>query len=218
MTAPLAPLFRRRGTFQADLWIRGTAVVSLLAIAVVLWRPVIAPLVGFFLVTIFVNGPLGPLLPAAYEPVLILMGRIYHPVLVAGIGIVGIILIDWVDYYLYRAMFLHPLLEPARRSWLMRHAAQLFERSPFFAVFVCATGIFPHVTVRILAPLSGYPVERYLLATFLGRAPRLWFFAALGAALPLSTRWLTAITVGAFLLTLGIAGVRVLRAPHGATS
>jgi uncharacterized membrane protein YdjX (TVP38/TMEM64 family) len=217
---------RRRGTWQIDLVLRGAAVLTLLAgCAIVRW-PATAPMIGFFLVTLFVNGPLGLFLPAAYEPVLILMGRIYSPMLVAAVGIAGILAVDWLDYYLYRAMLHHPLLAPTRRSWVMRQAVSLFDRAPFFAVWLCALGILPHVVVRLLAPLSGYSVRRYLLATFLGRAPRLWLFAALGMMAPVSSEVLLLFTAAMVILPLAIlAGRRVARrqppipvSPAGAAS
>ena len=46
---------------------------------------------SFLGVTIFLNGPLAPLLPAAYEPVLMATGRVYLPLLVALVGIAGIL-------------------------------------------------------------------------------------------------------------------------------
>ena len=47
-------------------------------------------------------------------------------------------------------------------------------------MWICSWSPLPYWSVRILAPLAGYSVRRYLLATFLGRFPRFWFFAALG--------------------------------------
>ncbi|MGH7606671.1 MAG: hypothetical protein ACREME_04965, partial [Gemmatimonadales bacterium] len=56
----------------------------------------------------------------------------------------------------------------------------------------------------------------YLIATFLGRAPRLWFFAALGLIVPIPTWMLVAATACMILVAVGIAAVRGrrgLRAP-----
>ena len=39
---------------------------------------------SFVLTTLWVHGPWSPLLPAAYEPVLLLFGKLYPPLLIAA--------------------------------------------------------------------------------------------------------------------------------------
>jgi uncharacterized membrane protein YdjX (TVP38/TMEM64 family) len=159
---------------------------------------------GFLGVTIFVNGPLSPILPAAYEPVLMMTGRVYPPLLVALVGIAGTLYVEFLNYYLYRTAVEHPRFESARSSALTRKAVALFDRSPFFCVWLCAWSPLPYWTVRFLAPMTRYPVGPYLLATALGRGPRLFFFAAIGLVVPLSAQLLAMIT-----LTMVVAGVTV---------
>ncbi len=197
-----AALTRRRGTPQWDAVLRGTGVVALLALYPVIRWPDIAGLVAFLCITIFVNGPLAPLLPATYEPVLMIAGRVYPSLLVALVGIVGTIYIEYLNYHLYRAALFHPKLDAARASPLVRKTVALFAKSPFFAVWLCSWSPLPYWAVRFLAPLSGYPVRPYLVATFLGRMPRLWFFAALGPVVPVRTQWLVMVT--ATMIVLGV--------------
>jgi uncharacterized membrane protein YdjX (TVP38/TMEM64 family) len=78
----------------------------------------------------------------------------------------------------------------------------LFRRSPFFAVWLCAWSPIPYWIVCALAPLTRYPMSRFLFATFLGRAPRVWFFAAVGRALPVSTQLLA--TFATIAVAVGI--------------
>ena len=214
MTRLACVVLKRRGTPQWDAVLRGTGVVALLALYPAVRWPDIAGLVGFLCVTIFVNGPLAPLLPATYEPVLMLVGRVYPPLLVAIVGVAGTLYVEFLNYHLYRAAILHPRLDKARSSTWVRRTVALFRRSPFLCVWLCAWSPLPYWAVRILAPLSNYPVRPYLLATFLGRAPRLWFFAALGLVLPIPTPLLLAVTV----LMIGLAGaIALLRRPRAAT-
>ena len=203
MSGLVAALVRRRGTPQWDAVVRGTGVVGLLALYPTVRWPWNAGLVGFLCVTIFVNGPLAPLLPATYEPVLMVTGRVYPPLLVALVGIAGTLYIEFLNYHLYRLALLHPRLESARNSKLVRKTLALFNKSPFFCVWLCAWSPLPYWVVRFLAPVAGYPVGRYLFATFLGRAPRLWFFAALGLFVPIPTPLL----IGATVLMIGFAVV-----------
>ncbi len=65
--------------------------------------------------------------------------------------------------------------------------------------------LLPYWPVRILSPLAGYAVRRHLSATLLGRFPRLWFFAALGASLHVDPRVLLGISaavVGSALILI----------------
>ena len=203
-------LCRRRGTLQSDVFLRGSAGLALLAIYALLRWPAAGPLVGFFFVTVLLNGPLSPLLPAAYEPVLMVAGRAYAPSLIALVGVAGILAIEYLNYYLYRLAILHPHAGTVRQSRLVARTLALFERQPFFTVWLCAWSPLPYWAVRVLAPLAGYPVNRYLLATFLGRAPRLWFFAALGTVVPVSTQLLVMATVTMVAGALGIVARRAL--------
>ncbi len=189
-------LFRRRGNLTWDGVVRGSGVLAFLAIPVVVFMPAaVGGLVAFVLVTIWVNGPLGIFLPATYEPILIIFGRIYPPLLIAVLGIFGILYVEFLNYHLYGKLLELNAFQPARNSRIVRRVVKWFDRAPFFTVWLCSWSPLPYWAVRILAPLAGYPVRRYLLATFLGRLPRLWFFAALGLYWHVSTRALVIITV-----------------------
>src|SRR5438046_10293133 len=113
-------------------------------------------------------------------------GRLSHPRLVTLRAVAGILYMDYVTYHLYGAVMRHPRLEAARRSWVVRKTLALFQRSPFFAVWLCAWSPIPYWIVSVLAPMSQYSMRKYLFATFLGRAPRVWFFATLGLLIPVS--------------------------------
>jgi uncharacterized membrane protein YdjX (TVP38/TMEM64 family) len=78
----------------------------------------------------------------------------------------------------------------------------LFQRRPFFAVWLCSWSPIPYWIVAALAPLSRYPMGKFLFATFLGRGPRVWFFAALGLVVPVATRTLVTYVLAA--ITLGV--------------
>src|SRR5437867_12116909 len=80
---------RSLGTPQWEAVLRGTGVVLLLAIYPAMQWPEVGALAAYLCITVFVNGPLAPLLPAVYEPIQIIMGRGYSPVVVAVIGCGG---------------------------------------------------------------------------------------------------------------------------------
>jgi hypothetical protein len=78
-------------------------------------------------------------------------------------------------------------------------------RAPFFTVWLCSWSPLPYWLVRILSPMAGYPVRKHLWATFLGRFPRLWFFAALGLYWGIDLRVVFALSGVAILGAVGMA-------------
>lgn len=197
MTGFVSPLLARRGTAEWDAVLRATGIVALAAIYPATRWPDVAALTGFLCVTLFVSGPISMVLPAAFEPMLMVAGRLYPPLLVTLLAVAGNLYMDYVNYHLYGAVMRHPRLERARKSWMVQKTLVLFQRSPFFAVWLCAWSPIPYWIVSVLAPLSRYSMRRYLFATFLGRAPRVWFFATLGLVIPVSTQVLATCAIAA---------------------
>jgi uncharacterized membrane protein YdjX (TVP38/TMEM64 family) len=198
-------LTRRHGNLAWDGVVRGSGILALLAIPGVLWLPAaFGGMVGFTLVTIWVNGPLGIFLPATYEPILMLFGRVYPPVLVGFVGILGVLYVEYLNYHLYGKLLHLDAFRAVRESRTVLRVVGLFRRAPFFTVWLCSWSLLPYWVVRILAPISRYPTRKYLLATFLGRFPRLWFFAALGVWWKVDTAVLAAISLGSIVLAVGV--------------
>ena len=173
-------LARPRGNRLWDGVVRASGILGLLGIALVELFPETGPLVGFSIFTIWMTGPLSPLFPTGYEPVLMVMSRVYMPVLVAGVGMVTQLYVEFFNYHLHRRLLELDAAESLRESGVVKKLQGYFERHPFFTVWFCAWSPIPYWTVRVLAPLAGYPLSRYLVATVLGRFPKLWIFAALG--------------------------------------
>ena len=198
------PLTRRFGSVTADRLLRGTGVMALLAIPLTLLWPVVAPLTAFLLVTVWVHGPASPFLPAAYEPVLLLFGRVYPPLLIGLLGTLGDLYVEYLDYQLflglgafgpYRTLLKHPLFT---------RAVALFNRRPFLAVWLFAWSPLPDWMIRMIAPAARYPVRRYLLAMGLGRLPKFWLLAAVGAWWQPDRRLVFTVVAGSILLTAGM--------------
>ena len=205
-------LGRRYGNLAWDGVVRGTGLVALAAIPVLLWfPPPVSGLMVFLIITIFLNGPLGVFLPATYEPILMLFGRIYPPVLIGFIGIIGTLYIEGLNYYLYAKILQLKAFTPTRESVMVKRVVGWFQKAPFFTVWLCSWSPFPYWTVRVLAPIAEYPVRKYLLATFLGRFPRLWFFAALGAIWGVSYQVLLAISLGTIAIAVSVFGYKALK-------
>lgn len=185
-----------RGNRLWDGVIRSSGLLGLLGILLVVALPDTGPLVGFAIFTVWMTGPLSPLFPTGYEPVLMVLGRVYAPLLVAAVGMATQLYVEFLNYHLHRRLLALDAAEVVRESEIVDKLRDWFDRYPFFTVWFCAWSPVPYWTVRILGPLSGYPMRRYLTATVLGRFPKLWIFAALGVY------W----TAPSDALLLGIAG------------
>jgi uncharacterized membrane protein YdjX (TVP38/TMEM64 family) len=210
-----ALLERRYGDLVWDGVVRGSGAAALTAIPLVLFVSASGPLVAFVLVTVWVNGPIAPFLPATYEPILMMYGRLYPPLVVGLLGIAGTIYIEFLNYALYRKMLATQTLAPVRASKVVRKLDALFSRAPFFTVWLCSWSPLPYWSVRFLSPLTGFPVSRHLLATFLGRFPRLWFFAALGVWWQIDLGILAAVAVGSIVVAALVWGAGA-SSPSGA--
>ncbi|MFB6239999.1 MAG: hypothetical protein ABEJ46_00230, partial [Gemmatimonadota bacterium] len=149
-------LTRPRGNRTWDGVIRGTGLLALVSIPLVLVYPEAAAMAGFTLVTIWVNGPISPVLPATYEPILMLFGRVYDPLLVAGFGTAGTLYVEWLNYKLYRAVLTLDGASGFRESRMVRKVVELFEKRPFLAVWLCSWSVLPYWPVRILSSVAGY--------------------------------------------------------------
>jgi len=196
-------LFTPRGNAMWDGLLRGSGVAGLVGIlAAIFAGPLVAGLVGFVVVTVWVNGPLGIFMPATFEPILMLMGRLYPPPVIAATAIIGLMYVELLNYHLYAKALRARAFEPIRDHALVRRIVlPLFRRAPFLTVWLCSWSPLPYWSVRILAPLEGYSISRYLTATFLGRFPRFWFFATLGG-LPVLQGKILPFTMLAVLLAL----------------
>lgn len=196
---------RRYGDPAWDAVIRGSGVLGLLAIPLVLLAPGTAGMVVFALIAIWMNGPSAVVVPAGFEPMLLVFGELYPPLLVAIIGTLAATYIEFFNYYMFRGVLGLSALRPLREHRVTRWAVDLFARQPFFAVWLMAWTPIPFTVARILSAIARYPVERHLLAVTLGRFPRFWLFAVLGDALDIPK-----LVVWGFLALMLLLGVSLV--------
>src|SRR5262245_10243386 len=71
-------LVKRRGDRRWDIFLRGTALAGLFLIPIAKLFPDYAALVWLAVVGLPANGPLGPILPTAFEPLMMEAVK-YHP-------------------------------------------------------------------------------------------------------------------------------------------
>ncbi len=165
------------------------------------------------------SSPVSTFLPSASEPILIVFGKLYSPLLLGSLGVVGIALAEWVNYRVFETVLHARKLSKVRSSKLMRHLVRWFALQPFATVAVSALTPIPFWIARTCAVLAKYPMSRFILATAVGRFPRICAIALLGTVLPIST---PAVWAGAGVLLLVcvlVASVaRRRRAPNRSAS
>lgn len=185
----------------------GAAVMCLLSYALF---PEVSELVVFASLMFFTSSPCSTFLPAASEPILMVFAKLHPPLLLAGVGVSGIALAEWVNYRVFGAVLHAPRLAAVREAHLMRQATKWFNLLPFWTTAVCALSPFPFWIARTCAVVARYPLTRFALATVLGRFPRIFLIALLGSALPFSGPQI-ALGGGAFVAVLALLAVRRAR-------
>jgi uncharacterized membrane protein YdjX (TVP38/TMEM64 family) len=108
------------------------------------------PLVVFVLLTLVCHGPLSPFLPATFEPILLLYGQLYPPLLIALVGAVASAPAEYLNYHLYRALLGCDSIDRVMRSRAARMVRDVFARQPFLAIDLCLVAL-PDWAARILA-------------------------------------------------------------------
>lgn len=162
----------------------------------------IAPhLAGLFLLAAYCV-PANSILPIPHEPGVLFVAGFYAPLAVALAATAGSVVASFVDYAVVETALQSPRVARARERGVIGWSIRTMRRAPF-AIIVAFSLIplLPISVIRALAPASGYPFGRYLLAGLIGRLPRFYALAYLGHAIAFPAWLLVAIT----LVTLGVA-------------
>ena len=161
-------------------------------------------LAAFFVLALFVHGPLSPLLPTAFEATLLYYARFYPAWVLALVGTAAASLAETINYWLVDWAAELPKVSALKAGKTVRWSIDAFSRAPFWTTAIVIFSPIPDSAVRILAPLSRYPLSKFLVAVAFGRFPRLLLIAGFGVLVPVPT-WL--LLVG----TIALVGLTVVR-------
>jgi len=156
----------------------------------------------FVLVALFVHGPLSPLLPTAFEATLLYYARFYPAWVLALVGTAAASLAEAVNYRLVDWAAELPQVSALKAGKAVRWSIDAFSRAPFWTTAIVIFSPIPDSAVRILAPLSRYPLSKFLAAVAFGRFPRLLLIAGFGVLVHMPTWLLLAGTVALVVLTI----------------
>ena len=123
-------------------------------------------------------GTMAAGLPIA--PATLIVAKVAAPWLVAAVAALAAALIAVGDYALVRRAFRTRALDRVRRSAIFAKVERWARLAPFLTTLLFAALPMPFVIVRVLVPVSGYPLARYVAAVSLGRYARVFALAAFG--------------------------------------
>lgn len=196
-------LVKPRGDRRWDVFLRATGLVALLGIPVLLLFPDSAPLVWLTVLSLPANSPLSPLLPTAFEPLIMEAAKWESVLSVTLVATAAYMYMEYVNWYVYTWVLGWERLAQLRSRPSVRWGIRMFGRSPFWMVVVFAFTPLPFFAARALAILYRYPLPRFLVATLLGRAPRYLIYAWFGEALRVPTWMLLTVIFGSAAVVIG---------------
>lgn len=165
-------------------------------------------LAGYFLYTIVACT----FLPLPTTPYVIGMGKVFHPGVVALVGALGNCAAAYLEYRGLRWLFSKTeLRQRLATSQVYQRFAHFFERAAFASLVLTGVAAIPFEPFRIAAILINYSLGKYLLAVLIGRIPRYYLIALIGAVYQIPTRYLIAMVAALMLVPLLSYGIRVMR-------
>jgi len=130
-----------------------------------------------------------------HEPVILYFGKFYAPLTVALVSASGTLLAETLNYSVFRYVSDLKLFQRVREKKTVGKIVRLFNRAPFFAVWIAGLTPIPFYPFRFLVVLARYPLAKYLLAVGLSRTPRFFILALAGHAIPIPDFLLIALFV-----------------------
>lgn len=141
-----------------------------------------------------------------HEPVLLYFGKFGVLWIVALLATVGNLVAALLDHSVFVPVLHHRSLQGYREKPLYRRAMALFRRAPMATVALASLAPVPFWPVKFLAFSGGYPLPRYLVGIAIGRLPRYYLLAWLGAAIAIPT-W---VLVAAIVVVIAIYAANAL--------
>ena len=152
--------------------------------------------IGYFLVMIPVQGVLSQPL----EPATLIIAKVAPPWEIALLGALAAGVAAFFDYFIVRRVFRVGALERIRAGRLFSRAEAMAKVAPFVTIFLFAALPLPFAPVRVMMPMTGYSLPKYVAAMALGRFPRIYVLALFGKLFDVPSWVLGAILIGAVVL------------------
>jgi membrane protein YqaA with SNARE-associated domain len=165
--------------------------VAAAGVVIVLAWPELA---GLFLLGVYCI-PANSVFPIPHEPGVLYLATFYDPLWIALAATAGSVVVSFADYAMVEAAMRSPKTKKAQDSALFRYLVRCMKWKPFPTVIGFSLLPLPISLVRVLAPASGYPIGRYIVAQTIGRIPRFYLLAWIGATVSFPAWLLVALFV-----------------------
>ena len=152
--------------------------------------------IGYFLVMIPVQGVLS--LPL--EPATMIIAKVAPPWEIALLGSAAAAVTAFLDYFIVRRLFRVAALDRLRGHRLFSRVERLAKVAPFLTIFLFAALPLPFAIPRVMMPITGYSLPKYIVGMALGRLPRIYVLALFGQLFDVPNWVLGAILIGALVL------------------
>lgn len=136
-----------------------------------------------------------------HEPVILYFSKFYYPLTVVFVAVAGVLPTEAINYSVFKYVADLRLFKRARQSKIVIKVVELFNKAPFIALLIAALTPIPFYPFRFLVVLAHYPLWKYILAIFLGRAPRYFVIALVGYAFKIPDYLLIALFIALLLTT-----------------
>ncbi len=189
---------KRRGGGEKrwDLMIRSAGVAALMGIPIIIVYPRAIPLVWLAVLSIPANSPLSPIIPAAFEPLIMEAAKYEKAILVTLVALCAYMYMEYINWHAYAWVLGRKALKGLREHRWIQRSLKYFAFAPFGTVIFFAFTPMPFWAIRTLAIIDGYPVRTFMTATAIGRFPRLFAYAWLGSIFRIPTLVLVGVIFG----------------------
>lgn len=175
-----------------------------LGILILLMFPESVTLVWLAVLSLPANSPLSPILPAAFEPLIMEAAKYERVVPVTLVALAGYMYTEYLNWHVYSWMLGWERLAGLRDRRSIRWGTDRFARRPITTIVAFALLPIPFWAIRSIAIMHGYPVRPFMMATLVGRLPRIFAYAWLGGLLHVPTLWLAGVIVVTTLVAVGL--------------
>ena len=159
------------------------------------FSPNLRQLIIFFFFTI----PANSYTFVPYEPALLYYSKLYLPLWLALLGGMGTSLAGFLDYQAVTYLFGYRKMAAIRKNKYYLLVANYFRKVPFACLVITGFTPVPFYPVKFMAIATAYPLQKYLLALFVGRTPRYYVVALVGKELQISN-WVILLIFLIFIL------------------
>ena len=175
----------------------GLVVLGCLGMSVFVFKfsPDLRQLIIFFFFTI----PANSFTFVPYEPALLYYSKLYLPLWLALLGGMGTSLAGFLDYQAVTYLFRYRKMAAIRKNKYYVLVANCFRKVPFACLVITGFTPVPFHPVKFMAIATAYPLQKYLLALFVGRTPRYYLVALAGKGLQISN-WVILLIFLIFIL------------------